>query len=321
MLYVAGIKPTVSKTKQSSFPKGIVVLSADFEMAWAFRVSKRVKDAKTQGLKERSNVPKIIGYLEEYRIPITWATVGHLFLNTCSNQEGGPHPDMPRPEHFENRNWKFDEGDWYSSDPCSTVHDDPAWYAPDLIDLILNSKQRHEIGCHTFSHIDFSYKNCPSELAEAEIKKCRELAGRKGLNLLSMVFPGGTEGNFEVLKKEGFTNYRKPMPNDIDMPIIDSYGLVAIPSSYGMDKPIYNWNDKFCFKIAKSHIDIAVKHKMVCHLWFHPSMHYWYLEKIFPKILQYLAAQRNNGKIEIMTMGKLAERILSSRKKKVTNEI
>lgn len=311
-LYKFNIKPAVNTKVKSPFPKGIVVLSADFEMAWAFRISKTVKNATARGIRERENMPVILQHLDKYKIPVTWATVGHLFLEQCRKQNDLAHSDMPRPGYFENRNWIFQQGDWYDDDPCTNFKDDPAWYAPDLIDMILNSKQNHEIGCHTFSHIDFSYQNCSPLLAEAEIKKCKELAKLKGVSLKSIVFPGGTEGNFETLKKLGFTNYRKPMLYDIDTPKIDQYGLVAIPSSYGMDKPSYGWDEDTCFKIVKSFIDKAAKHKMVCHLWFHPSMDQWYLEKVFPKMLQYLSERRELGLIEVLTMAQITERTPSN---------
>ena len=45
-----------------------------------------------------------------------------------------------------------DEGDWFKADPCTNLQTDPNWYAPDLIKLIRDSKVKHEIGSHTFSH-------------------------------------------------------------------------------------------------------------------------------------------------------------------------
>jgi peptidoglycan/xylan/chitin deacetylase (PgdA/CDA1 family) len=311
MLYEQGFKPSVSPAK-TSFDKGVVVLSADFEMAWAFQYSKNLAARATeQGLLERENVPKIISLLDQYDIPVTWATVGHLFLKSCIKENDKVHPEMPRPEYFENRNWNFNKGDWYQHDPGTNYKENPAWYAPDLIDKILSSNIDHEIGCHTFSHIDFTDKNCPPELAEAEIQKCKALASEKNISLQSIVFPGGTEGNHEILKKHGISCYRKPMEYDIDIPKKDKYGLVAIPSSYGMDKPQYNWSKETCFKIAKSFIDKASRHKKVCHLWFHPSMDPWYLKYIFPEILKYIAEKREKNEIDVMTMGEIAEKFLN----------
>jgi peptidoglycan/xylan/chitin deacetylase (PgdA/CDA1 family) len=305
-LYRAGVKPVVQKTP-SSFHKGIVVLSADFEMAWAFRYSRQqAHHAVEMGLLERQQMPDILRLLDQYQIPCTWATVGHLMLEACARTNGSCHGDMMRPGYFVNRNWQFVSGDWYQHDPGTSVQEDPAWYAPDLVDRILQSPVRHEIGCHTFSHIDFTSRHCPAKLAEAELLKCQQLATERGIVLRSMVFPGGTEGNREALSRLGFWGYRKPMSYDVGMPYRDEYGLVAIPSSYGMDKPEYNWSAKTCFKIVKSYLDKAIDHKKVCHLWFHPSMHPWYLTHVFPWVLKYIDVKRKEGKIEILTMGELA---------------
>jgi len=313
-LYTSGIKPTVNKTAKSLLKRGVVVLSADFEMAWAYRYSKsKSHEAIKLGLHELELVPLLLDLFEQYNIPVTWATVGHLFLERCErNSEGIAHAEMPRPDYFENRNWKFTNGDWYQHDPCSDHKSDPAWYAPELIDRIIESSVMHEIGCHTFSHIDFTYKNCPPELAEAEIQKCKEIANLKNLELKSMIFPGGTLGNFEVLKKNGFICYRKPMSYDIDLPVIDYHGLVAIPSSFGLDRDPYGWSKDFHLAILKNYINRAAQNKLVCHFWFHPSMDKWYLQYIMPSLLKMVAKYRDSGKIQVMTMGELAKQILSN---------
>lgn len=302
-LYQLNIKPRVN-TRGNGLQRGVVVFSADFEMAWAFQYSKTLKEkAVEQGRLERNNVPVILRLFDDYNIPVTWATVGHLFLDSCQETaEGSKHPDMPRPGHFVNRNWTFTFGDWYQYDPSSNYQDDPAWYAPDLIQMIRDSKTSHEFGCHSFSHIDFSDKHCTSELAKAEIKKCKEVSRTE---LSSMVFPGGTEGNLTVLKEEGFLCYRKPMNYDIDSPFIDQFGLVAIPSSYGMDKPAYNWSSKTCLRIVKKYVNAAIKSGKVCHLWFHPSMDAWYLNNVLPHVLDYVAHKRDLGMLDVMTMKEL----------------
>ena len=310
IFYIIGIKPTINKKSSSPFQKGIIVFSADFEMAWAFRYSKTKHSiAEQMGIQERNNIPILLKLFDEHSIPVTWATVGHLFLDSCKRENGVAHQDMVHPRHFDNRNWNFTYGDWYDADPCSDLHQSPAWYAPDLISMIRNSEVKHEIGCHTFSHIDCTDKNCPKELLESELKKCVQIAEANALKLNSLVFPGGTLGNYSLIKSLGFMCYRKPMEYDVDVPIIDNYGLVAIPSSYGMDKPIYKCSDKFCFYIAKKYIDLAIKHKKVAHLWFHPSMNPWYLKNVFPKIIGYVAEKRNNGLLEVLTMNGLTKQM------------
>ncbi|MCK5137870.1 MAG: polysaccharide deacetylase family protein [Bacteroidales bacterium] len=311
-LFQIKIKPRINKSIKSPFEKGIISFSADFEMAWAFRFSKSIKNATEMGLRERENFPEILKLFNDYSIPVSWATVGHLFLDQCKKEQEIAHPEMFRPAFFENRNWHYKEGDWYDHDPCTDYTEDPAWYAPDLIDKILESPIKHEIACHTFSHIDFSYNNCTPELAKSELERCKKLASNKRITLKSMVFPGGTAGNYEVLKEAGFNSYRKPMHYDVDLPYKDKYGLIAIPSSSAMDgKPEYFSAQQY-LKMAKSFIDSAIKHKLVCHFWFHPSMNPWYLKYVLPSVLKLVFDYRTNNEIEILTMQSIANRILKN---------
>ncbi len=314
LIYRLGIKPRYNRRATSPFKKGIFVFSADFEMAWAFRYSKkRSKVAVEMGEQERKNMPRILQHFDKYDIPVTWATVGHLFLNDCNCTKNQlPHNTMPRPGFFENRNWLYKSGDWYQHDPCTDVNTNGAWYAPDLIDMILASETKHEIGSHTFSHIDCTYKNCTQKLMDAELKKCIELAKSKNIDIKSFVFPGGTFGNYETLKDNGILCYRKPFENEIDIPIIDEFGLVRIPSSLGMDKDPYSWSAEFHIQQIKKFIATTVKSKQVCHLWFHPSMDPWYVEEVLPHLLKLVAEAQKKGSAEIMTMGTLAQKVLSN---------
>ena len=49
-------------------------ISADFEMGWGWR-SRGAQGATAMGELERRHVPFILGLLQEYSIPITWATI------------------------------------------------------------------------------------------------------------------------------------------------------------------------------------------------------------------------------------------------------
>jgi len=54
-------------------------VSADFELSWAFRALPAPQCAE-MARRDRSNVPWLLKTLDDLDIPITWATVGHLFL-------------------------------------------------------------------------------------------------------------------------------------------------------------------------------------------------------------------------------------------------
>ena len=196
LAFLLSKKPTIKKDSidpTKKFPngeKGGLIISADFEMAWAWRYTKTGENYLHKGKIERENFPEIIRILEKYHIPITFAIVGHLFLEQCNN---GDHDWMRRIPHF-NDHWKFTEGDWYDHDPHSNYKEAPEWYAPDLIDQILKAKTNHEIGCHTFSHIDCRDHICSPEVFKAEMKACQKVAKPKGIELESFVHPAHTIG-------------------------------------------------------------------------------------------------------------------------------
>jgi hypothetical protein len=125
------------------------------------------------------------------------------------------------------------------------------------------------------------------------------------------VFPGGTFGNFESLQEKGLICYRKPMKYHIDLPFIDDHGLVAIPSSLGLDKDPYGWSKEFHLKMIRDFLEKAAKHNLVCHFWFHPSMDSWYLDNIMPEIVMLVGKFRETGMLKVLTMGALAEEFTS----------
>jgi len=315
-LYITGLKPRINRKDRSPFRKGIVVLSADFEMAWAFRYSRtRQSEAAEAGINERNNIPLLVDMFEKHDIPVTWATVGHLFLGECTRGDGSrAHSDMPRPAYFSNRNWSYNSGDWYDHDPCTDMVRDPVWYASDLVDLILKSSAGHEFGCHSFSHCDFTYANCSKEMADAELDASIAAASSKNIRLRSMVFPGGTFGNYESLAERGFTCYRRPMKYHIDMCNTDPHGLVVIPSSFGLGRDPYGWSAKFHLMIIERFLLAAARHRLVCHFWFHPSLDRWYLDNVMPSAISLIATLRDSGMIRVMTMGDLADEYRSTLK-------
>jgi peptidoglycan/xylan/chitin deacetylase (PgdA/CDA1 family) len=303
------IVKTDSINPELKFPgkeKGGLIISADFEMAWAWRFTKTGADYIKKGKMERENFPHIIKIFEDYKIPITFATVGHLFLEKC---DIGEHDWMERIPHF-NAHWKFTEGDWYKHDPYSNYIQAPEWYAPDLIQMILNSNVNHEIGCHTFSHIDFSYKNCPDGVADNEIKACIDAAKKYNTDVKSMVFPGGTWGNIEVLKKYNFTIYRKKSDFELAYPFRDEYGLLVTTSSGGFEYNInLGWSADYYVRRLKKIIQKALESNTIAHFWFHPSLEPVILKNVFPPVVNYASELRDKGLLWIGTMNGIAEHI------------
>jgi len=113
--YSLGLRPRVgekhSTDNTNEYPdrrKAVIIFSADFEMAWGWRFSKRGSHnplvyAIRQAEQTRRNFPELLKLFDRYNVPVTWATVGHLFLDRCHKSNGRAHPDLPRPPYFGKR--------------------------------------------------------------------------------------------------------------------------------------------------------------------------------------------------------------------------
>ena len=253
----------------------------------------------------RKNFPVIINTLDHYNIPITFATVGHLFLEKCTR---GDHEWMTPVPHYDDH-WKFTEGDWFQHDPYTDVHRDAEWYAPDLIRMIQKAKAHHEISTHTFTHIDFSDRLCPPQVADDEITASIEAMKPYGLKPESIVFPGGTYGNIEVLKKHGFKIYRKNVAVDMAYPYRDEHGLLVTPTSLGFMRDFESWSADYYVYRFKTFLNRAVRTGTIAHFWFHPSFDEWTRDKVFPRVMEYAAELRDRGDLWIGPMIGIANHI------------
>ncbi len=294
--FLLGNNPKVEKTinYKKYIPankKAVITITADFELAWAWRYSKSVKNplerAQKKGDIERENIPKILGLSNKFEIPITWATVGHLFLKECSRENGKPHPNLPRLPHFENKHWRYKGSDWFEYDPCSSYKEAPGWYCPDLISQILNSKVGHEIGCHTFSHIDCRDGVCHPSIFEAEIKECITEASKLNVELKSFVHPGHTIGNLEKLVELGFSSYQTDIENILGYPVKHQNGLWELKRTYEFTYR-KEWSINYHIYRYKKIIDKALSTNTVCNFWFHPSFSSQFLDRILPEVFQHI---------------------------------
>jgi len=273
----------------------VITITADFELAWAWRYSKSSsaphKLALEKARKERENIPNILDLCEKYNVPITWAAVGHLFLKECKrNETGKAHPDLPRIGKFENEFWRFSGNDWYEFDPCTNFKDAPEWYCPDLIKMILNSKVKHEIGCHTFSHIDCRDEVCSTEVFNAEINVCKKEAKKYGVELKSFVHPGHTIGNLDNLANAGLLSFQTDNTNTLGYPFKHKNGLWELKRTYEFAFR-KDWSIDYHIYRCKKIIDRAIKNNSVCNFWFHPSFDERFMDSILPEIFKHIQSK------------------------------
>lgn len=314
--YRTGLRPTINKRPPNywdKIDKPILVISADFELIWGWRFT-RLNGGSSHGLavnkakQARENFPKFLKIFEEYKIPTTWATVGHLFLDSCPCN-GKPHVDLPRPPYFENEYWRFVKGDWFDGDPCGSSENNPYWYAPDLVNKLISTTISHEIGCHSFSHIPY-FNSFPEELVARDLQECTQMADRFGIELKSFVFPGNFVGHRKILKKYGFISYRSSTKFHLDYPFIDNFGLVSIPDGLCLELPgdfkdVNKWID-----VLKVFIDRGIKYKTVISLWFHPSCDPVNVDSVLPEILSFVNERKDE--LWITTFSSLAEKVITA---------
>jgi hypothetical protein len=288
--------------------KSIVTISSDFELAWAWRYSKRTVQALAMAKRERENIHIILDILNNLHIPITWAVVGHLFLDSCTCQNGKPHGNLLRPRYFENEFWKYDTGDWFDIDPCGNYKTHPEFYAPDIIETILQSNVKHEIGCHSFSHIDYSERNSYPDLIENDLLACKEAAERFGITMKSFVFPGNVHGNFNLLKKNNYkvVRYKTNDLKEIGFPEMLENGMVAIHDSMAFDQSEEGWGSEYLVWKMNQYVQKAIEKKAICHFWFHPSIAKTEIDEVLIPVMRNIVAKRDQGFLDIRTMGEYA---------------
>jgi peptidoglycan/xylan/chitin deacetylase (PgdA/CDA1 family) len=323
--------------------RGALIVSLDLELAWgtfdlwgpgATDIPRPLAEIFLQT--REVVIDALLDLFRQHDVPATWAVVGHLFLDHCEPVNGVKHPDMPRPTH----GWF--KGDWYARDPASTVEADPIWYGRDIVKKIIRAEPRQEIGCHSFSHVIFGDEGCSEEVAESEVRKCVALARDLGIELRSLVFPRSQEGHHEILSKYGFSCYRTPRPGwfgalggrarGLARLVNDLFGL-SPPCAVVKKQPTGLWSMSASayyrsvvgagrFVPIRSRvrqcvkgIDKAIDTKGVFHLCLHP----WNLavetERLIEglrRVLRYAAEARLEGRLDLLSMGQLAERMETS---------
>jgi peptidoglycan/xylan/chitin deacetylase (PgdA/CDA1 family) len=314
--------------------RGVFMLTLDFELAWGTAWRAGYRQYYHSLVKTRMIVDRLLLLLETYQISATWATVGHLFLDSCTAVDGVKHPEMPRPHYPCMRT------EWYSWDPATNIDDAPLWYGRDMIDRLQAARPAQEIGCHTFSHIVMS-DECAPEVVEAELARCRELAEARGIRLESFVFPRNIEGHHDLLSRHGFRTYRAQPPRPFRNRRLSGAvevlrDFLALPPGcwppewnatsrlwYTYGSMVFRGADGFRGLIPTANrtrracqgLRIAVAQRTVFHLYFHPfnlGVRTEALLDSLDRVLSHAAELRARQQLDILSMGALAA-MLSAR--------
>ena len=307
------------------------VLSLDKELVWGSFDHTSAEEWGRQNPDPRGVVAELLRLFDEYRIPATWAVVGHLFLRSCTRgPDGRAHPELLRPSY------EWYPRDWLGVDPCTDRARAPLFYGDDIVDSILAAKTPQEIGSHSFSHIVYGDPGCSADVARADVEACVRVARERNITLRSFVFPRNVEGHHAVLRDNGFAAYRGEEPiwyRTIGGRV--KRGAHLIDQAAGLEPPVslphetlpglWNVPGSMLFlhrggvrrliplasrvKKARAGLARAVRENKVFHLWFHPFNMSQDREGMFAAlraILAEAASLRARGLLDICTMGDVA---------------
>ncbi|WP_049986717.1 polysaccharide deacetylase family protein [Halobellus rufus] len=292
---------------------GTVVISVDAELGWGFYdLPTPPPDRLEAG---RDGWRTLLDLFDHYRIPATWAVVGHLFLEGCDRT----HPRHPL------------AGAWFERERTEWAHRPDLRFAPGLIQEIEAADVDHEIGCHTFSHVLFGDGTTSVEVARAELVAALEAAENAPVSaeMTSVVFPRNSVGHRDVLAELGFTCYRGVRPDTgsfgpkalrkmgtppIVRPYIDEFGLVNVPASLylfgfeGIARRLceWVWDDPIVSR-ARAGVDAALREDGIFHVWLHPNNLTSDLDvERLRRIFGYIADRRERHGLRVATMAEVA---------------
>ena len=321
---------TILAAPHPSDVSGTVVISLDAELGWGYRDRSPFPTERIE--RARSEWRRLIDLFDRFEIPATWAVVGHLLCE----REDGFQTDHPTLTEWPPEGRKTD-GD-SDANPFSRPE---LWFADGLVEAIRDADVGHEIGSHSFSHVEFD--EVSREIAYAELSAAAEVAADLDLPFDSFVFPRNGIAHRDVLAEWGLHCYRgrspiadgstltRPIRNVLSgtrlgntpllvEPTIDEYGLVNIPASL------------FCFSFeglarrmcapligdpvvrkARRGIDQAAASdagdEEIFHLWLHPNdVQADYAVDRIEAILKYLTECCQETDLSVETMGQVARR-------------
>lgn len=301
-----------------------IVFSLDTELIWGFHDHDGLPTERIKA--GRPAWTSLLELFDAHQIPVTWAIVGHLFLDSCD----GVHDDHPV------------SSNWFARDPGSSVEESPDWHAPELIRAIQESNIDHEIASHSFSHIEFGDRSTDQDTARFELEQAIAAAKAFDVEFESFVFPRNNIGHRNLLAEYGFTCYRGLQPDrwfddrrfrsigkgftfalgtsapPIVTPHLDEHDLVNIPASLHLFE-FEGLPGRMAETVTTHPITKQVKLGLealrdhdegVLHLWLHPNSlvterDHARIEDIVSMVAQY----RDTYDFEVATMRSIAKEV------------
>jgi peptidoglycan/xylan/chitin deacetylase (PgdA/CDA1 family) len=265
--------------------QGALLISVDVELAWGFidilGTNLAMKYIDVISKRSRKNIREVLKICENLDVPMTFGFVGKLLLNNKSSNTS-------------------------------------IWHAKDIFQSVLDSRVKHEIACHSFSHIDFS--KCTKEEAKRDVSMCKKVMQDLGVNPVSFLYPRNKLGHLDVLEKEGFKIFRfRIVHNNQKHLFIQSPdlafslpvrvgGLMAIPFNILFQSPRFILSTAILFATLRALREASTKRKIL-HLVFHDYLESNILIRYLDYVLKYAKKMEKRGLIKITTMRDLYEEL------------
>lgn len=238
---------------------GSLIVTVDVETFKDFIGWQNKEAALSHALVSRKAILEMVKMTEKHKIPITWLCTGRAFLE--NNRE-------------------------------------PLSYFGDLVNCLLASEVKHEIGSHTFSHLHC--RKITRQQFENDMQRLVGMFQKKKIKLQSHAYPWNEENYLSSLKKFGIKTVRLKQgmfPGKVLKPKTAG-GLNFIFQSLEGTPPS-SW-------IIKFGLNVAVRSGTLFVWLLHPEDFSSFEEKrIIEKIFKYADLRRAEGKLKIITMGEI----------------
>ncbi len=321
---------------------GTFIVSLDFELHWGVRDKRSIEQYRSNLLGVRDAVPRLLDLFVRYDIHATWATVGLLFAE--SKQELLDSLPDQLPTYVDPVLSPYSDLDQLGENERS----DPYHFAPSLISQV-SAAPGQEIGTHTFSHYYCLEAGQTGEQFRADLNAAVALAGRRGIQLHSIVFPRNQVNHsyFSFCREFGFVAYRgneevwfyragddasASQPVRRAARLLDSYLPLAGSMVYSLPQgpfprnlpssrflrpysPRFNSADSLrCRRILRE-LNCAARQHLTYHLWWHPHNFGVNLAEnlaFLETILQYFQCMRVEHGMSSLSMCEAAQKAETS---------
>lgn len=259
---------------------------------------------------------RLLDLFARHRIEATFAFVMAFLLDP---EEQRTHEPLFQDQPIDGRNWLANFRKAQDEDDLD------GWSLPELLDLV-RSHQRHEIGCHGFSHLPLHPGLVSREVMRHEIAAATTIATDKDLALRTFVYPRNLVGYPDELAAAGFRGFRDRLTvtsgafgraanllaefNVAAPPQAHSSpggkDLIAIPAGH-----FFNWRVGLRRHVPRAvtrkrwtgMLDRAIERGGVVHLWLHPhniisGPDTFY---VLDDVLTAVAQRRDAGALEVQT--------------------